>query len=87
MSMLVSAFGLVAGLCCLVGAGYWFRASKMPLLTKGDWSGNAELNRLSREADLLTQMTEASRLNAVAAGWTGCGAIAGAAAAFLAGLL
>ena len=86
MAMLVSAFGLVAGLCCLVGAGYWFRASNVPLLTKGDWSGNPELNHLSREADLLTRLSEAGRLNAVAARWTGGGAIAGAAGAFLAGL-
>lgn len=85
MAMLISALGLVAGLCCLIGAGYWFRASKMPLLTKSDWSGNPELNYLSREADLLVQLSEASRLNAIAARWTGVGAITGAAAAFLAG--
>lgn len=75
MSVLTGLVGIAAGLACLIGAYFWFSASNMPVLTQADWSGDAEMNRLSREADLLSQLADMGRKNAVGARWTGVGAL------------
>jgi hypothetical protein len=54
----------------LRAAHYWWRASNVPSLRNPDWSGEAELNRMTREADYMAAWAEAGRLNSLGARWT-----------------
>jgi hypothetical protein len=50
------------------------------MLKRPDWSGDSEMNRMTREADALAAWSEAGRLNARGARWTALAAGLSAAA-------
>ena len=79
----VSFCAVAAAAFGFVGAHYWLKSSQVPLLITGDWSGNPELNAITREADVIGALLTAGRLNALGARWTSAAALAAAISAVL----